>query len=178
MNKGFFSILFVACLAISLGSCSSGAYVANPASNANQSINPLNPLTAKQFTWTGNGSKVSMNVNGNQWSTDTAGVSYVDSLHTNVLWAYANGKELVMYIQDGWANNIYNMGFKKYDYLAIWSDGVVFANAAYQSALGNSGELYMTANDSVNFCGKFYFQGVNDSNSIANITQGIFTLTK
>jgi len=171
-------MLLLAGIAYTLESCSSGAYVANPSSNANGSINPLNPLTAKQFTWGGNGAKVSLNINGAQWSTDSAWVAWIDTLQTNVLLAAGGGKYLIMYIKEGYAGNVYNMGFKRYDYLAEWADDSASFYDLFQSAAGNSGEIYMTANDTLNFDGKFYFQAVNGKKQIDNITNGVFTLTK
>ncbi|MFI4955484.1 MAG: hypothetical protein ACHP9Y_06180 [Gammaproteobacteria bacterium] len=178
MNKILFTILLVAGLTYALGSCSSGAYNANPSSNANQSINPLNPLNAKQFTWAGTTKKVSLNFNGALWETDSAGIGWYDSLQTNVLWASDGKKLLVLYIKDGWGGHVYNMGYKQYNYLGEWVPDSASFYSRYESALGNSGELYMTANDTVNFCGKFYFQAVNAAGQIDNITNGIFTLTK
>jgi hypothetical protein len=174
-------IALLAAVGYGLQSCSSGAYQANPSSNANGSINPLKPLTAKQFTWTGTGAKVSLNINGAPWSTDSASIFWYDSLQTNIVFASGGGKVLIMYIKAGWANNVYNMGYKQYDYLAQWADDsatFVSPGLLFQSALGNSGELYMTANDTLHFDGKFYFQGANSKGQIDNITNGVFTLLK
>src|ERR1035438_9602722 len=42
MNKIFYSLLLFAGVCIAIAACSSGAYVANPSANANNSVNPLN----------------------------------------------------------------------------------------------------------------------------------------
>src|SRR4051812_49326598 len=111
MNKGFFTILLVAGLAYICGSCSSGAYVANPTSNANGSINPLNPLKPDQFTWAGTGNKVSLTINGSPWSSDSAYYFWYDSIQTNVVTAFGkDGKILSLMLKDVWAGNLYNMG--------------------------------------------------------------------
>ena len=83
-----------------------------------------------------------------------------------------------MELQNVWGGSVYNMGYKQYDKYALWTDSLGYSAGYYQSVLGNSGELYMTANDSVNFCGKFYFQAIDGAGHIDNITNGDFKLTK
>ena len=175
MNRIVSSLLLVACVILSLAACSSGAYVANPTSNGNSSVNPLNPLKASDFNWPASTHIVSLNFNGTPWYADTfVSLAYVDTLQTNVLVATNAGKTLALYIQYGWSNNLYNMGFKQYNNLAYWMPDSVSAYYPYSSALGNSGELYMTANDTVNFDGKFYFQAINSKGDIINISNGTF----
>ena len=72
MKNIFYSILVLAGACFVVASCSNGAYNANPTSNANQSVDPLNPLTLSQFTWGGGSGAVSGTVNGASWTADTA----------------------------------------------------------------------------------------------------------
>ncbi len=179
MNRIVFSLLLISCIAFSMGACNSGAYVANPGSSASGSVNPLNPLKADQFSWASSTHKVSLNYNGTPWSTDSiVYFGYVDTLHTNVLIAAGDGKILYLYVQYGWSKTIYNMGFKQYNNFAYWVPDSISVYSPYVSALGNSGELYMTANDTLNFDGMFYFQAVNAKGAIVNISNGVFNLTK
>lgn len=175
MGKTGYVVLFFAGLLLALMSCSSGAYVANPSTNANNSINPLNPLKASQFTWTGSG-LFSMNIDGNPWVADTAYTYYSSTTQTNVVVA-TKGKSIVyMYLANVWTGTVYNMGFKTYTCLTEYMDSL--GAPVFQSALGNSGEFYMVKNDTLNFDGKFYFQGISTDSSISNFTNGVFTLLK
>jgi hypothetical protein len=179
MSKSFFTILFVAGIAYMCGSCNSGAYVANPSSNANGSINPLNPLKAEQFSWAGTGNKVSLNINGTPWSTDSAYLGWYDSIQAHIITAFGkDGRILSLELKDVWAGNVYNMGYKQYNRMGSWVDSFNHRPDAFSSVLGNSGGLYMITNDSLTFTGKFYFQSVDSAGNVDNITNGSFILPK
>jgi len=176
MNKIFYSILLFVGVCIAVAACSSGAYVANPAANANGSINPLNPLKYNQFTWAGT-AEFSVNINGSQWVADTAYVAFVDSLQTNVVFAQKGKSIIVMDLSNVWGGNVYNMGNKVYSCYAAYSDSL-YSPTPYESALGNSGEVCMNVNDSIAFNGQFYFQGVSPTGTVYNFSNGYFNLTK
>jgi hypothetical protein len=178
MKRILSSLLLLAGISYGVASCSSGAYVANPSSNANGSINPLKPLKAGEFTWSGT-DPVSLSLNGAPWVADTAYFFYIDSAGTNLVWAKNGNKVLYLLMKNTWSNNVYNMGFKQYDVLGIYMDSFSASSGGwYQSALGNSGEVYMIENDSARITGKFYFQGVNASGAINNVTNGYFNISK
>ena len=177
MNKIFYSILLFAGVCIAVAACSSGAYVANPAANANGSINPLNPLKYNQFTWAGT-AEFSVNINGSQWVADTAYVAFVDSLQTNYVYAQKGSNLVKMWLSNVWGGNVYNMGFKVYSCIAQYTDSISSISGYYISALGNSGEFCMNTNDSIAFNGQFYFQGVNSIGTVYNFSNGYFNLTK
>jgi hypothetical protein len=180
MNKAFYPIVLFITICVAISACSNGDYNANPSSNANGTINPLNPLNASQFTWTGTG-KVSANINGSPWVADSAQYYLIDSTGTNAIVAVKGKQVLYMYFKSTWTGNVYNMGFKQYNELGEWldnTDSVYDALYYYQSALGNSGEMYMVLNDTANFNGKFYFQAVNGKGGITNFTNGAFSLKK
>ncbi len=166
-------------LCIALASCSNGDYVANPASNGNQSINPLKPLTASEFTWAG-ADPVSANINGAAWVADSAYI-YADSTGTYVIGAIKGKQMLSLYFKHTWTGIVYNMGYHQYDVLGMWldnTDSMYSATYFYQSALGNSGEMYQVQNDTAVFKGKFYFQAVNGKGQIINFSNGWFNLNK
>jgi hypothetical protein len=177
MKKIVYSVLFCISISAFLWSCSSGAYVANSSSPANNSVNPLNPLTTSQFTWTGV-DPVSCNINGTPWVADSATYSLIDSTGANVVLAYKNKKlVLSLYLVRTWQGSLYNMGYKQYNTTGTYFPDSTLTNY-YYSALGNSGELYMQKNDTVNFQGRFYFQAVNTKSQVVNISNGYFNLKK
>lgn len=188
MNKLFQSILLFAGACASLCSCSNGQYSASPSSNANSSINPLQPLTSSQFTWGGT-APMSADINGTHWLADYATYGK-DSLFANEVVGYksADGTILAFYLSDSWANNLYNTGYQQYKRYGVYidhSDSSTLSpfldktSAAakahnYYSYIGNSGEVNMIRNDSAYFEGKFYFQGVNAAGQIINVMNGYF----
>jgi Family of unknown function (DUF6252) len=178
MRNALYSILMLTGLCYGLTSCSNGDYIANPNSNANGSINPLKPLKASEFTWSGT-DNISLTINGSPWLADST-VWYTDTTGTNVILGKKDKDMIVIYCRNSWAGNLYNMGYNCYDRIAQWinTDSFYSAGSYYQSSLGNSGELLMVAYDSVHINGKFYFQGVNSHNQIINITEGYFNLPK
>jgi len=173
MRKILYYILLTGMACGAFQACNTGGnYDASPSSNGNSSINPLNPLTAAQFTWTGT-SPVSGNINGSPFVADTAYYAFIDTTGFNYIYAKIGSKYLFLDLFEVYPGTIYNMGYHQYDILGTWVDSL-----GYQSALGNSGELDMITNDSVTFSGRFYFQGVNSYGAIINITNGYFNLSK
>jgi Family of unknown function (DUF6252) len=178
MKKVIYSLLLVLGVAGMMASCSNGDYSASPTSNGNSSINPLNPLKANQFTWSGT-KPLSVNVNGNLWVADTALFYYNDSSRTAVIEGWTKYKFFEMYINGANVGQVAKMGYNNYSVLGIWWDDSARTLAnAYSSALGNSGELLLTLNDSVQIGGQFYFQGINPSGNVYNFTDGYFLINK
>src|ERR1043165_9714417 len=101
-------------------SCSNGDYTNNVTSPANQSVNPLKPLTASEFTWSG-AEPLSVKRNGSLWHADSAWFHY-DSTGAANLFAYETSKHegIVLHLLSTYAGNLYNMGFKQYNILGYW----------------------------------------------------------
>lgn len=177
MKKLFYSLIVFSTIAAGLSSCSNGDYTANPDTNANGSINPLNPLKPSDFSWGGD-DPLSANLNGTKWVAETVALSY-DSSVGNAIVGMRDGKIMIFYLQNVWRDNVYDMGFAKYDRYAVVKDSATASDSSiYVSYIGNSGGLYMTQNDSAIFAGKFYFQGVNKYGKILNVTNGHFKIAK
>ncbi len=178
MTKTTISALFVLSLSFLLIACSSGDYKADPNSATNGVINPLNPLTASQFDWTGV-SPVSLNVNGSLWVADSA-FYFLDTTGSNTIYAYKGKQALFLYFKNTWSGNVYSMGFHQYNCVGQWIelDSFFSAGSYYQSPLGTSGGVYITQNDTARFAGEFYFHGVNGSGKSVSITNGYFNLKK
>lgn len=183
MRKLFYSILLVTAVSLMLGSCSNGEYVANPTTNGNNSGNPLNPLKADQFTWSGSG-LFSVKINGNLWVADTA-YYWLDTNGVNRIYAYKDSfrQEITLYLANTWSGNLYNMGPKQYNMLATWIPNTLAIvidpkTGFYMSALGNVGQMYMVTNDTMTYNGRFYCQTVSPEGDIVNLSEGYFNLTK
>ncbi len=180
MKKILYSALLFGSVCLGMASCSNGDYIANPSSNGNNSVNPLNPLKPGDFIWTGT-APLSLKINGSSWVADSV-IYLVDSLGYNLILGIKNKKiQLYLHLQDTYADNLYNMGYNQYNRLGIWADsfGYSFSDSAYYfSALGNSGQLYMTQNDTDFYAGKFYFQGVNAMGQVINISDGFMKIPK
>lgn len=181
MKKILRTALLISGISFLLYSCSNGDYIANPNSNANGSINPLNPLTTSQFTWPALG-KFSASINGAQWVADTAWF-YLDTTGAFVITAYRDSmrQNFRLSLLETWAGSLYNMGYKQYNINGIYyvvDTSFKTGFDVYYSFLGNSGELYMQQNDTAIIQGRFYFQGVNNNNAIDNITNGYFNVHK
>ena len=175
MKNLFYSIALAAAAVMLLNSCSSGVYDANPSSVANQSINPLNPLKANQFTWSGS-IPFSAVVNGALWVADTAW-TYIDTSGAGNIEAvkYATDGVFLIHYPNSWGGNLYNMGYEQ-PRTALFADSVGGKYEVYYSVLGNSGELYLTKNVTDTLIGKFYFQGVGPDSTLVNITDGYIDL--
>lgn len=179
MKKILYSILLFSAVCTAMSSCSNGDYVANPASNGNNSVNPLNPLNSSQFTWAG-ADPVSCTINGAPWVADTA-YYYMDTSGANIITAYRGFEVINFYFKNTWSGNIYNMGFKQFNVSAsyVYIFDSTFTNVKYYSSvLGNSGQMYMINNDTTRFMCKFYAQMVDTAGNIANIANGYINIEK
>ena len=176
--KNFVYYIFVfTCLSFFVA-CSNGDYVANPATNANGSINPLHPLTSSDFTWSGK-DPLSANVNGTYF--EAKDYIYTFDSGRNMIFASNGAKAFYLFLKDVWKGNLYNMGYKQYDISGYYTDSFGDANSYYFSDLGNSGGLYMLKNDTVlggYISGLFYFQGINSRGQVINISNGYFNVQK
>jgi hypothetical protein len=176
MKQILYSILLAGAICLVLGACNNGDYIANPDTNANNSLNPLKPLTQKDFTWVGH-PPMSAKINGAQknfdsviYSVDTAGRNYI---------AGFNGKSrLYFYLKDVWQGNIYTLDHKSPDRIGTYTDSVGKEYKIFTSALGNSGEVYMLANDTLHISGMFYFQSLDTSGMVYNFTEGFFSIPR
>ncbi len=179
MKKLLYSALFCACITAVLASCGGKDYVANPSSNANGSVNPLNPLTSSQFTWTGT-APLTVYVNGSPWTADTAFYTFDDSSGTNVIVGYKGTQAIQLNLTDVYAGNVYSMQLKTYNRIAVWYnlDSVYAITSTYSSILGNSGEIKIIENDSAKMVAQFYFQGVNASGGVDNFSNGYLSINK
>jgi len=195
MKKVLYSILlFTAVLGV-LSACNNGDYNSNLSSNANGSINPLNPLKIDEFTWGGN-DPMSADINGSHWVADAA-YFQLDTFGRNLIIGIKGPQMMAFILNDVWSNNLYNMGYKVEKRMGMYFAGVDSTMAAsgdlwgvvggsstansavvFTSYLGNSGEIKMVENDSVRIKGQFYFQAVNSSGAVMNITNGYFNVAK
>ena len=179
MKKLLYSILVCAAVGSLFASCSNGDYVANPNSNANQSVNPLNPLKSSQFTWTGS-KPLSVYVNGSPWVADTAYYGFNDSSGTNIIVGWKGHQYLQLNLSNVYGGSIYTMQLKTYNVIATWYDidSIFSVNSEYTSLLGNSGEIKMIENDSAKMVAQFYFQGVNGYGGVSNFSNGYLEINK
>ncbi len=179
MKNLFYSILLVTGVACVVASCSKGAYNANTAANANGSINPLTPLTTPdQFNWIGSGQDpMSATINGVGWKASYATWS-LDTFGGNVIKGYLGGQIMYLYLNQVYQGNIYPMGYHDYLQSGSWSDSVGGAYLSYYSYYGNSGEVYITHNDSAYIQGLFYFKGITGSGQVTTVSNGYFKLNK
>ena len=178
MKKVFYTILLLAGLSAAFAACS-GTYNANPSSNANGVVNPLTPLTAAQFTW-GVGSTVgSMGgvINGVAWTTNN--VSYGFDTGINSVIGVLGSQIMTLQCLHGYAGNIYPIAYgdTKHNTLT-WSDSVGGSYYQFYSYYGNSGEIYVTENDSAFFKGMFYCEVLTPGGQITAINNGYFNIAK
>jgi len=175
MKKLVYCALFCAGLSW-LGACSNGDYITNPNSNTNSSINPLDPLKASDFTWTGK-DPVSADINGVSWvATD---YTYVFDSGRHYIVAHNGPSAMVFNLTDVWKDNLYNMGYQQFNAYVVYMDSFGGPSADfYASYLGNSGGLYMLQNDTVAIKGLFYFLGVNATGGVRNVLHGYFNIPK
>ncbi len=178
MKNLLYSILLFAAIGLALASCNKGAYNANTDSVANGGVNPLTPLTAPQFNWLSSGKDpMSANINGTPWTAATATWA-LDTTGSNVIIGYLGSQVMYLYLNQVYAGNIYQMSYNDYATSGRWSDSVGSAYYSYYSYLGNSGEVYITHNDSAYIQGLFYFKGLTPSGKIVSVTDGYFRLLK
>ncbi len=178
MRKLLYSILLFAAIGFALASCSKGAYNANTDSAANGGVNPLTPLTASQFDWIGSGKDpMSANINGTPWTAGYATWA-LNSAGSNIIIGYLGGQVMYLSLNQVYAGNVYSMSYHDRADSSSWSDSVGSAYYSYSSYLGNSGEVYVTHNDSAYIQGLFYFKGITPTGQIVSITDGYFKLLK
>ncbi len=178
MKNLFYSILLFAAVGFAVASCNKGAYSANTDSAANGGVNPLTPLTAAQFDWIGSGKDpMSANINGAGWTAGYATWA-LDTAGGNVIIGHLGGQMMYLYLNQVYAGNVYSMSYHDYGTAATWSDSVGSAYYSYSSYLGNSGEVYITHNDSAYIQGLFYFKGITPTGQIVSVTDGYFKLLK
>ena len=178
MKNLFYSILLFAGVCFAVASCSKGAYTASTDSNANNGVNPLTPLTAAQFDWIGGGKDpMSANINGTPWVASGATWA-LDTVGGNIIIGNLGGQVMYLYLNQVYGGGVYSMGYHDYLTSGTWSDSVGSQYFSYASYLGNSGEVYITHNDSVYIQGLFYFKGITPSGQIVSVTDGYFKLNK
>ncbi len=178
MKNVFYSILLFSCICIGFAACTGGAYNASPSSNANYVINPLTPLTQSQFTW-GVGSTVGAMgavINGVPWATNN--VSWGLDTGANVLHGILGSQIMYLYLKNVYTGNIYPMSYHQYNQSCTWSDSVGSTYNVYPSYYGNSGEVYITLNDSLSIQGMFYCEGITSTGQITAINNGYFNISK
>jgi len=173
MKYFLYCCLLVTGLSI-VSACSNGDYVANPSSNVNGGVNPLKPLTASQFTWTGT-NPMSASINGSPWIASSYTYSFDSG---NNMITGINGSQIIqLNLKNAYAGNLYSMGYQMYNTSGFFTDSLGDVNNTYYSVLGNSGGLLMIQYvDTVAIKGLFYFQGVNAAGKIVNISNGYFNI--
>ncbi len=178
MRRFLYSILACSGLCAALVSCSNGDYTANPDNPANNGVNPLKPLTKSEFTWANSG-KFSGDINGTHFSADTV-TWYLDSTGTNVFAGYntERTKGFLFFLNNVYSGNLYQLTYHVVPTQAIWADTVGSSKDYYASYLGNSGEVYITENDSACIKGLFYFQGVTTDGRLVTVSNGSFNIDK
>ena len=163
---------------IGFSACSNGDYIANPSSNGNSAINPITPLTAAEFTWSGQ-EPLSADINGVHWKADAVTFG-LDSTGANIMIATSasGGKMMYFRLSDVWSGNLYDLEFKNVKRWSYYADSVGSLLGYYRSDLGNSGEIKIVENDSAVISGLFYYEGVTPGGQIASIKNGYFKIIK
>ncbi len=185
MKNVFNTILLFAVICGVLASCTGGDYNVNPGSNANYVVNPLKPLTSAQFSW-GTGSTPAIwsgtgvmggVINGVSWSTNNVTWNLATG-GDNVIIGTVGAKVMRLDLPSVYSGNVYTMAFHDYLQTGTWSDSVGTSYVSYYSFFGNSGEVYITENDSAYIRGMFYFEGISNSNQITAVNSGYFSFAK
>ena len=179
MNKISFSILLIGGIICTVfAACTGGAYDASPNSNANYVVNPLEPLKASQFTWGVGSTAGDMGgvINGVAWSTSTA--TWVLDSGSNNLYGHVGSAMMYLHLNGVYTGNVYPMGYQEYNQSCTWSDSSGSAYNQYYSYLGNSGEVYVTLNDSATIQGMFYCECISTTGQITAINNGYFNISK
>ncbi len=183
MKKILYSALLLTGISLIAASCSNGDYVASPTNPANNSINPMKPLSASDFNWM-NGDSLRADISDNSgtyaWVADSTVYGFDAPSGAFYIRGIKGKQALYLTLKNTWGGQVYNMGFKQYNILAQWfsTDSIYKVASWYQSALGNSGEIYMTEVDSVYIRGMFYFQGINGRGEVMNAGHGVFNKYK
>lgn len=185
MKKIFYSILFFAAAGLAFSACSTGDYNANISSAANNSVNPLAPLDSaalSAFVTSGKPSFITATINGSPWSSGDSATGWFldDTTGTNIISGISGGQGLVLFLANVYAVNIYKMGYNNKVTYAVWDqvDTSTLPAFAYFSYLGNSGEVQILENDNTAIRGTFYFQGINSTGSVINVSNGYFYVLK
>lgn len=155
-------------------------YVANADNNGNQSSNPLNLLSAKDFTWGGE-KPLSADIDGVHYVADPAYTSFALSSGNNLVVSMKNGQGFVMNLGDVWGGNVYNINSMRMpqEYRSINYYDSAGDPRIYYCDRGLVGQVYITQNDTDVVEGKFYLQAANkDTTKIIAITKGYFYITK
>lgn len=182
MKKTFYALLLFAGVCFSVSSCSNGAYNASPSSPANSGVNPLNPLKASQFTWTGT-DPVSFQVNGAGWHADTA-YFLLDSTGASNVIAYKGSTAFIIHLADLYKVEVAtgsvldSMYYHGYSQFAAFLDSSNTGGYYCYSYLGNSGEVNVIENDSAYLKAQFYFIGVSSKGTVINVSNGWVNITK
>lgn len=179
MKKALFSIIFVAAASLFFA-CNNGEYNANPISNANGSVNPLNTLDSATFEWTGQDA-VSAYVNGTYFHADSTQANWVLATGgVNVITAFTSLTHgFIMSMSGVYGNNIYNMGYTVTNPMIAYTDSIPTGPITYYSYFGNVGQVEIVRNDAQRIIGRFHFQALNQvGGSVINVSNGWFNLHK
>lgn len=178
MKKIFYSLLATAFIA-GLVSCNNGDYVADPQSNGNGAVNPITPLTDKEFNWSNTTDILSAEINGSKWTADHVSFA-LDSSGSNVIIGTKDQSPVVLqlYMRDVWTGNLYSMEWQNYSRYASYRDASSMTEGAYLSYLSNSGGLKITHNDTDAINGMFYFKAVSATGKVMNISKGVLNFRK
>ncbi len=178
--KKILNTLLIAICVITLFSCQKD-YVANGATNANQSDNPLNPLDSAAFShWPDSDGAFTVFVDGNRYNADSlhaywafnsvTGADYITAI-------FGSGKSMYLSLIDNYAGNVWN--FIRYNQYqsGLWIDTA--RRKPFTTVLGNVGQIYMVRNDGGRISGRFYFQALDSvSGNVINAEKGFFNLPK
>ena len=185
MKKILCSIIAIAGIYL-FSACNNGDYVANPTTNSNNSANPLSFLQADQFSWNGTDA-LSAKIDGSFFNSDTLHTSwFLDTAgFDNIVGVTSTFHGFALRFKGVYAGNLYPFGtLTNFNSTRIctYFDSVDRPRV-YTSAAGNVGELYLIQNDDftgplARIKGKFYFQAVDTSGKIVNVTEGWFNIKK
>ena len=179
MKKVLFSIIAVLATC-TFFACNNGDYNANPTSNANGSINPMDLLDSAGFSWSGTDA-ISANINGNFFNVDSTKTSFtLTSTGTNVITGYVTpGHGLRFELNEVYGNNIYPLGYNNTYRAMMFQDSVGSSAVTYYSYFGNVGQVQILRNDPQRIIGKFHFQALNMVNgTVINVSNGWFNIGK
>jgi hypothetical protein len=178
MKKKIYSLL-AGLFVLGIVSCNNGDYIADPQSNGNGAVNPVTPLTSKEFTW-GNNDVLSADINGSNWKADSVTFG-LDTSGANVIMGYKKQSDIILqlYLRDVWGpDNVYPIEWENYSRYGAVTDKTSLTEGTYFSYLGNSGGLKMTYNDTDAIKGVFYFKAVTLTGKVMNVSNGVLNYKK